>query len=71
MRVHIEGRFAFVYDPIFLEASTQTVLLDWGSDSVNEDTAKYITQDAVFHTFVFPMQKVNECCLWPRVNLMI
>lgn len=57
LRVHIEGRFAFVYDPIFLEASTQTVLLDWGSDSVNEDTAKYITQDAVFHTFVFPMQK--------------
>jgi hypothetical protein len=64
LRVHIEGNLAFVYDPIFLEASSQTLLLDWGSDFVNEGTTKYITlkKNPVFHMFVFPVQKVR---LWP------
>jgi len=61
LRVHIEGSLAFVYDPIFLEASSHTLLIDWGSDSVNEGTRKYIKQQKspAFHTFVFPMQKNN------------
>lgn len=66
LRVHIEGNLAFVHDPIFLEASSQTLLIDWGSDLVNEGTRKYITQkkSLAFHTFVFPVQKVNEFDQW-------
>jgi hypothetical protein len=74
MRVHIEGSFAFVYDPIFLETPSQTLLLDWGGDLANKNMAKYITlardKNPVFHTFVFPVQKVHESGPCPFGNLI-
>ena len=66
LRIHIDSDLAFVYDPIFLEASGQTLLLDWGSDSVNESITKDIENgSSVFHTFVFPMQKVHFLEFYP------
>jgi hypothetical protein len=64
MRVYIEHGTAFVYDPIFLEGPSKTLIVDWGSKLVNENTGRYIFKNgeksSVFHTFVFPVHKVRK-----------
>ncbi|KAJ3736546.1 hypothetical protein DFJ43DRAFT_628448 [Lentinula guzmanii] len=60
LSLRIQGDYAFVYDPIFLEDTTTsaTYLFDWGTLEDNQNTTRYIQEksaqkDSVFHTFVY------------------
>ena len=66
LRLQITRDMAFVYDPIFLESSTASYLIDWGRKTANQKTEAYINQgdqkNPVLHTFVFPVKKVGRLC---------
>jgi len=58
LQMHIQRDIAFAYHPVFLEGPTTTYLVSWGSETVNANVKKYLTNgserpgDAVFQLFV-------------------
>ncbi|KAJ3739583.1 hypothetical protein DFH05DRAFT_1463911 [Lentinula detonsa] len=66
LSLRIQGDYAFVYDPIFLEDTTTsaTYLFDWGTLEDNQNTTRYIQEksaqkDPVFHTFVYILKPLD------------
>ncbi|KAJ4001842.1 hypothetical protein F5050DRAFT_1707984 [Lentinula boryana] len=66
LSLRIQGDYAFVYDPIFLEDTTTsaTYLFDWGKSEDNQNTTRYIQEksaqkDSVFHTFVYILKPLD------------
>ncbi|EPQ59101.1 hypothetical protein GLOTRDRAFT_136063 [Gloeophyllum trabeum ATCC 11539] len=42
MRVMVDGKRAFLYEPFILETPSSSYLIDWGTDDTNRETERYI-----------------------------
>ncbi|KIK67928.1 hypothetical protein GYMLUDRAFT_800111 [Collybiopsis luxurians FD-317 M1] len=60
LNLRMHEKFAFVYDPIFLDdmVTPATYLFDWGKEEDNQSITRYVLErgqqyDSTFHTFVY------------------
>lgn len=66
MRIQIlkDANVAFVHDPIMLQGTSHSYLIDWGEKNRNAAAKTYIKKndengDPILHTFLFPAKKVR------------
>lgn len=63
LRVQIIKNMAFVYEPFSMDCPSASMILDWGSPTDNQTTARHISDNAsihpFLHTFILPVNKVG------------